>query len=190
MLQSKLLTSCFLLRPLNGICGFTQETLHALIANIEGRNWRQRFIRENGLPADHPRSSTTDDVECFFSILRGLVGPNFTLKVVQHAWRKVCSEITKRQDPDLPYFYHTSAHDRFYEGERQGFNLPATCGSMGNPRHKRPRRAELLSGLVSGRATLPVGTSRSIRMTFHNLPTQMPPPPGVQSHCSDHTYNS
>ena len=63
-------------------------------------------------------------------------------------------------EPDLPYFYHTSAHDWFYEEERQGFNLPATCGSMGKPRHKHPHRAELLSGLVSGRATLPVGASR------------------------------
>ena len=83
---SKLLFS--FLRPLYGVCGFTQETLHALIANIEGRNWRQKFIKENGLPVDHPRSSTTDDVECFFSILRDIVGPNFTLKTVQQTWRK------------------------------------------------------------------------------------------------------
>ena len=100
------------------------------------------------------------------------------------------AEITKRQDPDLPYFYHTSAHDRFYEGERPSFNQPAMGGSQGNIREKRPRRAELLSGLVSGRATLPVGASRSIRMTFHNLPIQMPPPPAVQSQSSDHTYHS
>ena len=119
------------LRPLYGVCGFTQETLHALIANIEGRNWRHKFIKENGLPVDHPRRSTTDDVECFFS---DMVGPNFTLKAVQQTWRKVCAEITKRQDPDLPYFYHTSAHDRFYEGERPSFNQPAKGGSQGNIR--------------------------------------------------------
>ena len=29
---------------------------------------------------EHPRSSTTDNVECFFSILRETVGKDFTLK--------------------------------------------------------------------------------------------------------------
>ena len=31
---------------------------------------------------EHPCSSTTDDVECFFSILRDTVGKDFTLKQV------------------------------------------------------------------------------------------------------------
>ena len=31
---------------------------------------------------EHPRSSTTDDVECFFSVLRDMVGKDFTLKQV------------------------------------------------------------------------------------------------------------
>lgn len=152
--------------------------------------WRSKFIIENELPEDHPRSSTTDDVECIFSILRDLVGANFTLKTVQHTWRKVCAEITKRQDPELPFFYHTSAHDRFYEGERPSFSQPDEGGSKRNSREKRPRRSELLSGLVSGRATLSVAASRSIRMTFHNLPLQMPPPPTILPQSSDHTYHS
>ena len=109
------------------------------------------------------------------------------LKVVQHAWRKVCSDITKRQDPDLPYFYHTSGSTK---GSGRGLTCQQHVGLGEIPVTSAPSRAELLSGLVSGRATLPVGASRSIRMTFHNLPLQMPPAPGVQSHYSDHTYNS
>ena len=62
-----------------------------------------------------------------------------------------------------------------------------------HPRKQRPRCAELLSGLVSGRATLPVAGSRSIRMTINSLPLQMPPsppppppppPPGAHHHSS------
>ena len=34
--------------------------------NIETRQWRRGFNLMNGIPVEHPRSSTTDDVECFF----------------------------------------------------------------------------------------------------------------------------
>ena len=52
-----------------GVClgrGLTRECLIALIADIETRNYRQEFNSNHGL---HPRSSTTDDIECFFSVL-------------------------------------------------------------------------------------------------------------------------
>lgn len=69
-------------RPVSGVRGFTRETLSALIANIESREFRREFAAQNGIPAEHPRSSTTDDVECFFSVLRDMVGKDFTLKQV------------------------------------------------------------------------------------------------------------
>lgn len=117
-----------------------------------------------------------------------MIGSDFTLKQVQQAWRKACVEMTKRLDPALPYFYHTSSHDRFYEGERPNFDDPGK--STRNPRKQRPRRIELLSGMASGRATLPVPGSRSVRMQFHNLPVALPPPPGIAPHVADHTYAS
>ena len=165
----------FLFRPIHGICGFTQERVHALIADTEGREWRRQFNTDNGILLEHPRSSTTDDMECFFSILRNMIGSDFTLKQVQQARRKACAEMTKRLDPALPFFYHTSSHDRFYEGERPNFDEPGI--SRRNPRAQRPRRSELLSGMVSGCATLPVPGSRLISMQFRNLPIEMPPPP-------------
>ena len=116
-----------------------------------------------------------------------MIGSDFTLKQVQQAWRKACVEMTKRLDPALPYFYHTSSHDRFYEVERPNFDDPGK--STRNPR-KCPRRIELLSGMASGRATLPVPGSRSVRMQFHNLPVALPPPPGIAPHVADHTYAS
>lgn len=62
--------------------GFTRETLVALIADLESREWRESYNLSNGIAVEHPRSSTTDDLECFFSILRDSVGKSFTLKEV------------------------------------------------------------------------------------------------------------
>ena len=116
--------------------GFSRETLIALIANIESREWRREYITKHSLPPEHPRASTTDDVECFFSLLRNSVGKDFTLKEVKYlktildvllfvqvlyGWRRVTHEFVKRIDPDLPFYYYTSAHSRFYEGEMPDF---------------------------------------------------------------------
>ena len=97
--------------------------------NIETREWRLEYNKNNGISPEHPRASTTDDVECFFSVLRDTVGKDFTLKVVFssndlcviicilyqvfYGWRKVCHEFLKRLDLDLPFYYHTSAHNHF-----------------------------------------------------------------------------
>ena len=45
--------------------------------------WRRCYCRQHDLPPEHPRASTTDDVECFFSVLRDSVGKDFTLKEVK-----------------------------------------------------------------------------------------------------------
>lgn len=52
----------------------------AVIANIESREWRRAFNNKEGVAPEHPRASTTDDVECFFSVLQDTVGRDFTLK--------------------------------------------------------------------------------------------------------------
>lgn len=44
---------------------------------------------------ENPRSSTTDDVECMFSIMRD---QTFYL---DGTWRKTCIEFSKRLDPDI-----------------------------------------------------------------------------------------
>ena len=54
------------------------------MANIESREWRKQYLIKNNIPMEHPRASTTDDVECFFSVLRDMVGKDFTLKEVKY----------------------------------------------------------------------------------------------------------
>lgn len=59
---------------------FTRETLIGLTADIETRLWRHSFNEANNIPHEHPRASTTDDVECFFSVLRDCVEKKLHLK--------------------------------------------------------------------------------------------------------------
>jgi len=47
--------------------GFSRETLIALIAIIESREWRHECITKHSLPPEHPRACTTDDVQCFLA---------------------------------------------------------------------------------------------------------------------------
>ena len=170
-------------RDVRNVCGLTREVLYALIADIETREWRRREIAQNSLEPEHPRASNTDDVECFFSVLRDHVGPNFTLKQTQFAWRKVCLEFEKRINPDLPFYYFTSAHDRFYEGPRPSFNEPS------KKKNKRLPRGEQVQSLTSGRATLPVRGTLTIRPKFHKHPVSIPPPSTTPVHTAEHSYS-
>lgn len=162
------------------VCGFTREVVTALFADIETREWRRR----DGV-LEHPRASTTDDVEFFFFITRDQIGLNFTLKQVQFAWRKLCVEFQKRISPDLPFYYYTSSHDRFYEGTRPSFNEPAK-----EQKNKRLPRGEQVhaASLSSGRATLPVKGTLMVRPKFHKHPVNIPPPSHIPAHVAEHSY--
>ena len=139
---------------------------------------------QNSPEPEHPRASNTDDVECFFSVLRDHVGPNFTLKQTQFAWRKVCLEFEKRINPDLPLYYFTSAHDRFYEGPCPSFNEPSK-------KKKRLPRGEQVQSLTSGRATLPVRGTLTIRPKFHKHPLAFHHPQPLQfTQLNIHTVKS
>ena len=154
----------------------------ALTTNIESRE----YVRQTHRDLEHPRASSTDDVECLFSIMRDLAGKHFTLRTWKYNWRKVCLELSKRLDPDLGFFYHTSSHDRFYEGDRPSFDKGGT--SSRNPWNRRVRRRELLSDMVFGRATLSEPGATSLRLQFHNVPVELPPPPSSVNPLNDHTY--
>ena len=85
--------------------GFSRETLVALNTNIEGREWHRRMCMNDNYSLEHPMASGTDDVECFFSMMRDIIGQNFTTKEVKYGIRKIYGEFIKRADPDLPFYY-------------------------------------------------------------------------------------
>ena len=157
----------------------------AVTTNIEIREWRRRGITSGQLHPEHPRASTSDDCECFSSMMRDNIGKNFTLKEVKVNFRKVCMEFGKIIDPNLSYFYYISSHHRFAEGELPDFDQPKT--SKRKKHSDRPPKTES-SAFVPGCATLPVRGSLSIRPQFHNKPLDLPPPPSAALHMSEHSY--
>ena len=191
-------------REVAGVRGFTRETLSALMVNIESREWRRDTNKSSGIPPEHPRASTTDDVECFFSILRDMVGKDFTHKQVRYitehhwvsfkvahniklqvmfSWRKACVELTKRLDPQLPFYYHTSTHHRFFEGDLPDFSVPSN-----KQRKEHVARRELMTSRIGGRVSMAQHGASSIRTQYHNVPVDLPPPPNISAHLIDHSY--
>lgn len=114
-----------------------------------------------------------------------LVSPIPSLSQVWYGWRKICAEFVKRNDPELPFYYYTSAHTRFYEEDMPDFNQPPKK----QRELRRPPRRELLSMNAGSRVTFPVRGSESIRARFHNVPVNLPPPPGSKYEVLDeHSY--
>ena len=99
-------------------------------------------------------------------------------------WRKACEELIKRVDPELPYFYHTSSHQRFFEGDRPDFSMAAD-----KPQKEHIYRRELLSGKIGGRVSMAQHKATSIRTKYHNVPVELLPPPSMPVHVTDHAYS-
>ncbi len=82
-------------------------------------------IASRGLPPEHPRASSTDDVEGFFSLLHDQLGDVFDHKVFLQQQTKLLSEFTKKIDPDLPFFYWTGHEHRYTSELLASFNVPS-----------------------------------------------------------------
>lgn len=78
----------FCFRPVKGVCGFSRETVIAIVSNIESMEYRRRESLVIG-HEEHPRAGSTDDVEAFFALLHRFLGNIFTLKEFRTMWRKV-----------------------------------------------------------------------------------------------------
>ena len=184
--------SLYLFRDVSNVCGFSRETLIAVTTDIESREAKRIFNMEERHPPEHPRASTADHMECFFSMLRDCVGKHFTTKQVQHEFRKLSLEFVKRLDPDLPFYYFTSTHDRFQEGPLPDFDHPRhrERKTTRNPRHMRVPQRDQLGTLVPGRTSMVTPGSLSVRAKFHLVPVELPPPPQAEIHRVEHSYYS
>ena len=93
-------------------------------------------------------------------------------------------EFLKRLDPELPFYYYTSTQSRFYEGDLPDFSVPAN-----RPRQpRRPPQRELLG--ANQRISFATRGAGSIRASFHNVPVNLPPPPGSETQVlSEHSYS-
>lgn len=72
---------------MDNIRGFSRETFVELTTNIESQELRRSLSPEFG--PEHPRSTTTDDCEGFFSICHRYLGTTFTLQEFKYRWVKI-----------------------------------------------------------------------------------------------------
>lgn len=57
-------------------------------ANIESQELRRQNNAHTGF-SEHPRAATTDDVECFFSLVRRHLGGTFTLRDFEQSFQRI-----------------------------------------------------------------------------------------------------
>ena len=58
----------------------TREVIIGLVANIETREQRREIYSAMKLPPEHPRASSTDDVEGIISLFHEILGSIFDIK--------------------------------------------------------------------------------------------------------------
>ena len=144
-----------------------------LVANLESRLIRQKECMDRGIPMEHPRSSSTDDVEGFFSLLHK---PVFDLKQFYDQCPKILNEFKKRIDPDLPFFYWTGAKERYTEFDLPSFNKPSGAGNAERLNKVNISRRGDPGVFVANRASLPQKGQLTARAQFHKAPVALPPP--------------
>lgn len=150
---------------------------------MEGREWRRRHATDSSNGSEHSRASTSDDVECLFSIMRDAIGLNFTAKQVKLGLRKVLTEFSKWLDPDLPFYYHTSSHTRYSEGPLPSFSEP----SKKEEKSKKGAKARATHCI---HVTACNTACSLIRTQYHNHPIDLPPPPTAPQQMYEHSYHS
>ena len=75
--------------------GFTRDIVYILTTGIESIEWKRKEYVSAGKPMENPHSSTMDDVECMFLVMRDLTGKHITLRQARYTWRKACVEFDK-----------------------------------------------------------------------------------------------
>ena len=128
---------------------------------------------EKGLPPEHPRAGSTDEVEGIFAFLQG---PIFDEKAFHDVFPKVISEYTKKCDPDLPFYYYTGLNDRYNDGLLASFNVPSSTGEERLDHVRISRRADP-GVFVANCAVIPQRGQLSVRSAHFKPAESLPPPP-------------
>jgi hypothetical protein len=162
-------------RKIDGICGLTRETVIGLIANIESREIRRVEYQARDMPFEHPRASSTDDVEGFFALMHDMLGDVFNIKQFADAQPKILNEFAKKIDPECPFYYWTGAKERYTEFDLPSFNKPSSKGDKERLDKVKVSRRGDPGVFVANRASLPQKGQLTVRATFHKEPQPLPP---------------
>ena len=139
----------------NCVNGLIRETVVGLTANLTSLELRREEYILKGLPPEHPRSGTSDDVECFISVLHEMMGDIFALKDFYASFRKIMNEFYKRISQDTKFYYWTGQKHRFRNFALHSFNEQSQSGIERLDRTIISRRADP-GVFVARRGDLPV----------------------------------
>ena len=156
------------------MCGLTREIIVGLLANIETREQRREDYKQRDLPPEHPRASSTDDVEGIIALLHEMIGLIFDLKEFYDGFPKIMNEFSKRNDPDLPFYYFTGYQTRYRDFPLPSFN-EAPKGRVSRLDKVVLSRRGDPGVFVANRASLPQRNQLTVRATFHRAPAPLPP---------------
>ena len=160
----------------HNVSRLTRETVVGLIANLTSLELRRAEYVSHDLPPEHPRSGTSDDVECFISVLHEMLGDIFDLKEFYDSYPKIMTEFDKRIDRDIRFYYWTGHKHRFRNFALPNFNQPSASGTERLDRVVISRCADP-GVFVARRADLPVRGALTVRTQFHNVPENLSEPP-------------
>lgn len=144
-----------------------------LITNIESQELRRQEYKDRQLPPEHPRASSSDDVEGLVSTLHDLLGPVFDHKTFVDQMPKIQNEFKKRMDPDLPFYYTTQYKERYQADILPSFNEPSASGIERLDKVQISRRSDP-GVFVANRAHLPQKNTLTVRAQFHKAPDLLP----------------
>ncbi|CAB3990641.1 Transposon Tf2-6 poly [Paramuricea clavata] len=161
--------------PVKGI--LTCEVVVGLVANLESRHLRRIENAQRGLQPEHPRSSSTDDVEGFISLLHEMLGPIFDIKQFYSEQPKILNQFKKRIDSDLGFFYSTGAKTRYNDYELPSFNEPSGPGLVERSDNVQLSRGGDPGVFVGNRPSPPQKGQLTARAKFHRAPIALPPLP-------------
>ena len=171
---------CYISRPISGICGLTRELVIGLTANLESREIRREEYVKRGLHPEHPRASSTDDVEGFVALLHEVLGPPFDTKQFYSESPKILNEFKKRIDPSSAFYYWTGMKERYRDFELPSFNEPSGEGvveRVGKVKISRRGDPEIF---LANQAYMPQRGQLTVRAKFHKAPIELPPQQYVQ----------
>lgn len=163
-----------ILRPIKGLQGFTREIVVALVANCESMEVQIEEYRERRLSPEHPCASSTNDVEGFIALQQDQLGDVSDHKAFLSQQTKILNELSKKIDPDLPFYYWTGHRQRYSADPLPSFNEPS--GDIERLDRIRLSRCSDLGVFVANRASLPQRHSLTARATFQRAPERLPPP--------------
>lgn len=156
--------------------GLTREVVVGLLANLTSLELCRSEYAMGNLAPEHPRSGTSDDVECFISMLHEMLGDTFDTKQFYESFPKIMNEFFKKIDSNSQFYYWTGRKHRFTDFPLQSFNKPSSKGREQLDITRTSKRSDPRV-FCARRPALPTHNAMTVRTKFHKCEETLPIPP-------------